>query len=222
MATNKEYLLPHLASALNVGDVIFIRVRPKPFREVARVTRTWTNHVGVVIDLGGDEPQVAESKFPRSRVTPLSAFVRRSEHGRVAVSRLRVPLDERQREGVREAALRRVGIYYDTGFNLHSRRQFCSRYVREVLHEATGISTGEVQSFETLLRQHPGADLRFWHLWFFGRIPWSRETLSPASLLRCQELQPVFDGYATTQHHHAGGITTRRNREGTELCSSSS
>jgi hypothetical protein len=196
MSVSKQCPLPHLASALNVGDVIFIRVLAKPFREVASATRSWTNHVGVVIDLVGGEPLVAESKFPLSRVTPLSAFVGRSERGRVAVHRLRVPLDDQQRDRVREAALRRVGICYDTGFNLHSRRQFCSRYVREVLHDATGTAIGEVQSFATLLRQHPGADLRFWRLWFFGRIPWTRQTVSPASLLHCPELKPVFDGHA--------------------------
>jgi hypothetical protein len=195
MSASKS-LLPDLSSTLNVGDVVFIRVVPKPFREVASTTGTWTNHVGVVIEVAGDEPLVAESKFPLSRITPLSAFVHRSEHGRVAVCRLKVPLNDKQRDLVREAALRRVGIYYDTGFNLHSRRQFCSRYVREVLQDATGVPIGEVQSFAALLRQHPEANLRFWRLWFFGRIPWARETVSPASLLRCRELQPVFDGYA--------------------------
>jgi hypothetical protein len=193
--------LPHLASALNVGDVIFIRVLAKPFREVASATRSWTNHVGVVIGRIDGEPLVGESKFPLSRVTPLSAFVRRSERGRVAVCRLRAPLNDQQRERVREAALRRVGIWYDTGFNLLSRRQFCSRYVREVLHEATGIPIGEVQTFAALLGQHPGADLSFWRLWFFGRIPWTRETVSPASLLHCPELQPVFDGHAVAPYH---------------------
>jgi hypothetical protein len=201
MTVNQQCLLPNLASDLAVGDVVFIRVQARPFREVAQATRSWTNHVGVVIDVDGEEPKVGESKFPRSRVTPLSAFVGRSEGGRVAVSRLSVPLSDQQRERVREAALRRVGTFYDTGFNLHSRRQFCSRYVHEVLRDATGIATGEVQSFETLLREHPGADLRFWRWWFFGRIPWARETLSPASLLRCPELKPLFDGYVTTPRH---------------------
>jgi hypothetical protein len=208
MPPSERCPLPRLASRLNVGDVVFTRVLPKAFHEVASATGTWTNHVGVVIDLTGGEPLVAESKFPLSRITPLSVFVRRSEQGRVAVSRLKIPLDDQQRSQVREAAVRRLGTYYDTGFNLHSRRQFCSRYVREVLHDATGVPVGEVQSFATLLRQHPDANIRFWQLWFFGRIPWTRETVSPASLLHCPELQPVFDGYAITRRR--GPLQLRR------------
>jgi hypothetical protein len=45
-----------------------------------------------------------------------------------------------QRPQVAVSAERRLGTLYDTGFDLHSRRQFCSRYVREVLFEATGQS----------------------------------------------------------------------------------
>jgi len=66
--------LTALAPRLAVGDVVFIRVTARPFREVADATGSWTNH---------------------------------------------------------------VGVFYDTGFNLHSRRQFCSRFVREVLARHT-------------------------------------------------------------------------------------
>ena len=33
----------------------------------------------------------------------------------------------------------RMRVFYDTGFNLESQRQFCSRFVREVIFEATGV-----------------------------------------------------------------------------------
>ena len=95
------------------------------------------------------------------------------------------------------AARRRAAIFYDTGFNLFSRRQFCSRFVREVLHEATGTLVGEVESFSTLLARNPQADVGFWRLWFFGRIPWQRRTVTPASLLESPHLQPVFDGFVS-------------------------
>jgi hypothetical protein len=200
MAQNQRSSLSRLASDLQVGDIVFVRVLPKPFREVARATGTWTNHVGVVIDTDAAEPLLAESKFPLSRITSWSAFVRRSDRQRIAVSRLRHSLSDEQRRQVRQAARRRLYTLYDTGFNLHSRRQFCSRYVREVLEEATGILIGEAQTFSALLSQHPEANLRFWQLWFFGRIPWARETVSPASLLQSAELQPIFDGYATGRY----------------------
>jgi len=79
---------------------------------------------------------------------------------------------------------------------LHSRREFCSRYAREVLAEATGYTVGEVETFAHLLASRPDANQTFWKFWYFGRIPWNRETVTPASLLRSPEIQPVFDGIA--------------------------
>jgi hypothetical protein len=185
-----------LAKRLKVGDVVFVRVPAKPFREVASATGSWTNHVGIVIDINGDEPLIGESRFPLSRNTRLSRFVARSENGRLAVARLKSELTPEQSLQVFSAANRRLGIVYDTGFNLHSRREFCSRYVREVLSEATGITIGEVETFRTLLTNQPQTDLGFWKVWYFGHIPWDRETVTPASLLRSPELRPVFDGVA--------------------------
>ncbi|MEO8059504.1 MAG: YebB family permuted papain-like enzyme [Burkholderiales bacterium] len=185
-----------LAPTLNVGDVVFIRVAARPFREVAAATDSWTNHVGIVTDTSGHEPLIAESTFPLSRTTRLSKFVARSDGGRVAVARLKTPLTAEQRQQIVGAAKRRSGIFYDTGFDLHSRRQFCSRYVREVIEEATGVHVGEVETFAALLTRRPQTDLGFWRLWYFGQIPWQRETVTPASLLRSPELVPVFDGAA--------------------------
>jgi len=185
-----------LAPSLNVGDVLFIRVAARPFREVAAATDSWTNHVGIVIDTAGDEPLIAESTFPRSRTTKLSKFAARSEGGRLAIARLKAPLTPEQQQQLVAAAERRTGIFYDTGFDLHSRRQFCSRYVREVIEEATGIRVGEVETFAALLTRRPQTGLGFWRVWYFGQIPWQRETVTPASLLRSPELVPVFDGIA--------------------------
>lgn len=185
-----------LASQMQVGDVVFIRVAAKPFREVADATSSWTNHVGVVVDTSGAEPMIGESKFPRSRQTPLSGFVARSEGGRLAVARLNVELTTQQQLQVATSAQRRDGVWYDTGFDLHSGRQFCSRYVREVLMEATGTSVGEIQTFRQLLNSKPDANLGFWKFWYFGSIPWDRETVTPASLLRSPALRTVFDGVA--------------------------
>ncbi len=185
--------------ALKVGDLVFIRVSALPFRWVARATGSWTNHVGVVIDVCEKEPTIAESRFPLSCTTSLSRFIGRSEAGRVAIARLKTPLTEAQKHRIRAAANRRLGIFYDSGFNLHSRRQFCSRYVREVVGEATGTSIGEVETFAALLAQRPTSALSFWRLWYFGRIPWNRETVSPANLLRSSGLTTVFDGVAANR-----------------------
>jgi hypothetical protein len=189
--------LSELTRVLAVGDLIFIRVPFAPFRKIAAATGSWTNHVGVVVDIGAGGPVIAESKFPFSRMSSLHNFVGRSEHGRVAVSRLHTVLTEVERGRVLCAATRRLGVLYDTGFNVRSHRQFCSRFAREVIAEATGILIGEVESFATLLSRRPDTDLRFWTAWYFGRIPWSRETISPASLLASANLEVVFDGAAS-------------------------
>jgi Permuted papain-like amidase enzyme, YaeF/YiiX, C92 family len=184
-----------LAARLTVGDLVFIRIPVLPFRRVAAATNTWTNHVGIVVDTSGAEPSVAESTFPLSGTRALSRFIGRSEGRRAAVARLRHPLSLEQRKAVAAAARKRSAIFYDTGFNLSSRRQFCSRFVREVLFEATGTLVGEVESFSTLFARNPQADLGFWRLWFFGRIPWARQTVTPVSLLHSPHLTNVFDGF---------------------------
>ncbi|HEX5354854.1 MAG TPA: YebB family permuted papain-like enzyme [Aquabacterium sp.] len=198
------YFLPppqpvaQLSQQVQVGDVVFIRVPARPFREVADATQSWTNHVGVVVAREGGDPVVAESTFPLSRFTTLSRFVARSEDHRVAVARLNAPLTNAQRAALYEAARQRTGVLYDTGFNLRSSRQFCSKYVREVVAQATGQQLGEVENFSMLLAHNPDVNLGFWRVWYFGRIPWQRETVSPASLLQSPRLQTVFDGMVTT------------------------
>lgn len=183
-----------LAPALQVGDLVFIRVSARPFLEVAAATGSWTNHVGIVVDTSGAEPLLAESTFPKSKHTTWSRFVARSEGGRVAVARLGTPLSAAQQQALAQAARQRLGVHYDTGFDLYSRGQFCSRFVREVLLAATGTALGEVESFQALLQRRPDAHLGFWRWWYLGSIPWQRQTVTPASVLASEGLQRVFDG----------------------------
>lgn len=183
-----------LGQRLEVGDVIFIQVTPYPFQKVASTTHSWVNHVGIVVDTSGYYPIVAESTFPFSKKTTLNKFVARSGHGRVAVSRLDQSLSLKEKENILRATNKRLGVFYDTGFNLHSKGEFCSRFVREVINESTGVNVGEVETFKTLLDNTPKADLAFWRIWYFGNIPWSRETVTPASLYRSTNLKAVFEG----------------------------
>jgi Permuted papain-like amidase enzyme, YaeF/YiiX, C92 family len=193
-ATLPTISLQTLAPNLAVGDLVFIRVAAKPFLEVADATLSWTNHVGVVVDVSGAEPLVAEATVPWSRTTGLKRFVARSQGGRFSVSRLNTELTEQQKLSVIQAAASRSGVLYDTGFDLTSKRQFCSRYVREVLFEATGKTVGEVETFKELLSRNPATKLGFWRAWYFGDIPWARTTVTPASVLNSPELHSVFDG----------------------------
>jgi hypothetical protein len=183
-----------LGQKLEVGDVVFIRIPKPPFTKVAATTSSWTNHVGIVSDVSGAEPVISESRVPVSGATTWTKFVKRSDAGRVAITRLPVPLNAQQQMKLKQAVAARQGIWYDTGFDLHSNRQFCSRYVREVLQKAADVELGEVENFSTLLQRNPQADQQFWRVWYFGRIPWQRETVTPASLLRDSRMHVVFDG----------------------------
>ncbi len=195
-ANSPQTSILELGKELQVGDVVFIRIPKPPFTKVADTTSSWTNHVGIVSDISGKEPVIAESRVPVSGETSWSKFVQRSDNGRVAVTRLPVPLDKQQQSKLRAAVAARRGIIYDTGFDLHSKWQFCSRYVREVLDEAAGVKLGEVENFSTLLKHNPQADQTFWKVWYFGNIPWQRETVTPASLLQDGRMRVVFDGQA--------------------------
>lgn len=186
--------LRDLEVLLREGDIVFTRISGAPFSQIADATRTWTNHVGIVVEFNRFGAVIAESRVPVSCRTLFSFFARRSAQGRVAVLRPRRPLSDEDIRRLRGAVRRRLGRFYDTGFNLNSRRQFCSRFVREVLEESTGIEVGDVETFRDLLARNPDADLRLWKLWYFGRIPWERTTVTPASLYGSPYLSVVFDG----------------------------
>lgn len=183
-----------LAKYVQVGDLIFIRVAAAPFKAVAKATGTWTNHVGVVTTIEDDDPHIGESSFPLSRTTTLSRFIARSEQGCIAVARLKTAITQQQVEQIQIAVQRRHGIFYDTGFSLYSGRQFCSRYVHEVLKEATGIPIGKIETLREVVTRQPNMRLGFWRLWYLGKIPWDRKTITPASLLNSTELNIIFFG----------------------------
>ena len=183
-----------LGHSLAVGDIVFVHIGALFFSKVAQDTGSWTNHVGIVIDITGAEPIVAESTVPLSKRTKLSKFIGRSKDGQVAIKRLPYTLDTTQQSAIKRAAEKRLMRLYDGGFNLASRKQFCSRFVHEVMKEALGIELGKVETLRELLDANPQADLGFWRLWYFGRIPWERKTVTPASQLNDPRLTTVFDG----------------------------
>jgi len=186
--------LREIEGALRIGDLVFTRIPYSPFRQIADVTGAWTNHVGIVVRVSSAGAVIAESRLPISCRTRFTRFVRRSGQRRVAVLRLPRSLSREEVNRLQRAASRRLGRLYDTGFNLRSRRQFCSRFVREVLQEATNENLGEIITFADLLASNPETDLRLWRLWYFGSIPWTRTTVTPASLYWSPELTVVFDG----------------------------
>lgn len=191
--TPRASLPAEVTHAVKVGDVVFTREPYYLLRKVADASGGWTNHVGIVIDTSGAEPLVAESKVPRSVITPLGRFVSRSEAGYVAIRRPVQALSNEEENRLASAAHARMGRWYDLGFNLHSSRQFCSKLVYESLLAATGESIGEVTRFDALLKQQPDVPLAFWRVWYLGQIPWTRETVTPASQYTSPALTTVYD-----------------------------
>ena len=167
--------------AVHSGDIIFISIPRNPFKKVAEATRCQANHVGIVFHDPARGWLVAESAVPLSRYTTLEKFIARSDKGWHAIRRLKTGLTKSQVQQLRAECNARMGIIYHTGFRYESRRMFCSKFVYDVFQSALGIRIGELETFSHLLERNPEAGLLFWRVWFFGKIPWTRLTVTPAS-----------------------------------------
>lgn len=94
-------------------------------------------------------------------------------------------------QGLHDAASRRMGTLYHLGFKYESPRQFCSKFVYDCYREALDVRIGRLETFRELLASNPDSPLWFWRLWFWGRIPWERRTISPASQLEDEQLVTI-------------------------------
>jgi Permuted papain-like amidase enzyme, YaeF/YiiX, C92 family len=183
-----------LTALLESGDLIFIRVDNFLYRRVAATSKSWESHVGILFENAPGVWTVAESRVPLSTRTSLARFIARSAHRRCAVRRVRGGLSPAEKGRLREASDRRMGKWYHLGFDYRSDLLFCSKFVHDVYLEATGREVGHLRTFRQLLTANPDAPLLFWQLWFFGRIPWDRETVTTTSQMESPELITVFDG----------------------------
>jgi hypothetical protein len=166
-----------------VGDIVFTRIGGPIFANVAATTQSWTSHVGIIVDFQDGDWIVAESGIPFVRKTPLRVFLDRSQDQRFSIRRLRTPPNEDQRRAMLIFANSQLGKPYSLGFDLESRNTFCSKFVHDDVFVCTQQSIGEVETFDHLMHRNPNAPLWFWKAWFFGRIPWDRTTITPASEL---------------------------------------
>jgi hypothetical protein len=182
-----------ITSTLQDGDLIFIRQINPIFLRVAEITRSWETHVGIIFSGPDGTWLVAESRFPRSKITPLKQFIERSEHGRCAITRYQAGLSAAEKEQLRRSAGERMGRWYDLGFNYDSRRLYCSKLVFDVYQEAAGVQVGALTTFRELLTENPQAPLGFWRAWFLGRIPWDRRCVTTTSELKSPEFLTVYD-----------------------------
>jgi Permuted papain-like amidase enzyme, YaeF/YiiX, C92 family len=127
------------------------------------------------------------------RYVTLANFVSRSDNGWLVVRRRGNGLSSNEIESLRKECDSRMGKLYHLGFHFLSSRQFCSKFVYETYLTALDVEIGTLESFEALLTSQPDTPLWFWRLWFMGRIPWSRITVTPASQLRSERLETVWE-----------------------------
>jgi len=181
-----------LECLLKPGDILFTSIPNFLYRRVAQATGSLASHVGIAfhdLDAGW---LVAESAVPMVKYTPLADFVSRSDKGWLVVRRLRGGLSPDQVNALRKACDARIGKFYHLGFRYLSSRQFCSKLVYDAYLAAAGVEIGTLESFQALLKRQPGTSLGFWRLWFLGRIPWTRLTITPASQLTSDELETIW------------------------------
>lgn len=183
---------PHL---LREGDLIFSRIPNPVYRRIAEATGSETSHVGILFKGHDGRWQVAESKVPCVRYSTLENFIGRSADGWHVVRRLRRPLTPDDITALRLECDKRMGTLYHTGFRYAAKRTFCSKFAHEVFRNALGVNVGKLQTFAQLLQQRPGTALAFWKIWFFGRIPWSRITVTPASQLEDSGLRTIWESH---------------------------
>jgi cell wall-associated NlpC family hydrolase len=181
--------LDHL---LQAGDIVFINVDDPLYRRVGLATGSKATHVGIAFPDDRHGWIVAESTIPLSKYTPLDRFVCRTANGWVAVRRVRGGLTTAQAQALRRACDARMGRFYHLGFNYDSRRLFCSKLVYDAYRAALGIEVGARESLEHMLKERPDTPLAFWRLWFLGSIPWTRQTVTPASQLNSEKLDRVY------------------------------
>lgn len=182
-----------IENLLEPGDILFTSIPNPLYRRVARATGSPTSHVGIAFHDPEIGWRVAESGVPTVRYTPLARFIARSDHGWLVVRRLRGGVSESQAEALRGYCDSHLGEFYHLGFDYASPRQFCSKFVYEAYRQALGIEIGTLETFRHLLNSQPNTPLLFWKLWFLGRIPWNRLTVTPASQLRSDKLDTVWE-----------------------------
>ncbi|MEO6875519.1 MAG: hypothetical protein ABI222_11940, partial [Opitutaceae bacterium] len=65
-------------------------------------------------------------------------------------------------------------------------------FVYQVVLESSGEQLGKVETLRTLFAQNSTLPVWFWKIWYFGRIPWERKTITPESQLQSPLLRTVL------------------------------
>jgi uncharacterized membrane protein (UPF0127 family) len=180
------------------GDLVFIATPNLLYRRVASSSGTWTSHIGFVYKREGEQCHVAESTVPVARVTTFEKFVGRSDFAQFAVLRLKNPPDSDAMHELRSHADTLLGTPYNLWFNYDSNWQFCSKFVHDCYREKLGVELGDLVTFGELIDMQPEMPLIFWKLWYLGKLPLKKRTVTPAAQLESPHLDLV---------HHDPGVS---------------
>lgn len=178
---------------LEIGDIVFTCVAAFLFSNISKASLCWSNHVGIIVGHDGNDYIVAESCIPFSKKTSLTKFIKRSHKQHVAIRRLSRKLSDTEQSAIINEIPSKLNIFYHLGFDYDAKRQYCSKFVYQIYKDALNTEVGKIETFEQLLKTNPNASLTFWKIWFFGRIPWQRRTVTPASLWFCSHLETIYD-----------------------------
>ena len=178
---------------LHEGDLIFIAIPSFLYRRVALHTGSKASHVGIILKDDDGNWIVAESAVPLSKYSTYDNFISRTEDDWYCIRRLKKPITSQQLETIKAECDKRMGIFYHLGFKFDSNRLFCSKFVFEVFKSALGISVGKLETLKEIYTNLPGSSLTFWRIWYFGFIPWSRITVTPASQMESDLLDTIYE-----------------------------
>lgn len=189
---------------LREGDIIFTAAPYELYRKVAASTGSKTSHVGIVLKDANGLWGVAESKVPLAQFTPIEQFIshKRTEDGWFELYRLNQSLSDTQISLLKNNADKHYGKIYDLWFRFESNSMFCSKFVYRIYNDALGIHVGRIETYESLLSQCRDIPLWFWRLWFLGRIPWKKLTITPASQINSQNLIFICGSHRLSEAHY--------------------
>lgn len=187
-------------SLVREGDLVFLDIPNFLFKKVAATSRGPTSHVGIVFKDPEKGWIVSESRVPLSTETPLCSYLERTDQKRFAVRRFRHTLYSWDITALKKIADHYQGIVYDTGFDLHSNRMFCSKFVRMVFEQGLDVKVGKLETFRELmngLEGRPDRDelIQFWTYWYLGSIPMERMTVTPQSQYEDPQFFTIVDTF---------------------------
>ena len=201
LAEAKPLTCEEIRAQLRPGDLLFMGMESKLFREVARATLTWVAHTGLVLQDEAGGWIVYESKVPLSTRTELCGFLARAPAGMVAAGRWSglTPSDLRV---LKDEAEKRMGILYQQHFDYDSKLQFCSKFVHDIFAQVPGApEVGRIETFadimsraERELSAEEFAETKsFFESWFGGSVPAAQRTVTPGAVFEDSDLQLIFD-----------------------------